>query len=139
MPATLACLMSTCRTADDAVSGEGTEWHLHLDEHMPRRCMRRTSMPQVPGQHLGHRGKQRQQEIDAGLRAQHLQRTDAPVDILHLQADHFTCAQAVGAHHQQQRVVAQSARRARVHSTQKSLNVLPRQGPLRPFKLWLHR
>ena len=39
-----------------------------------------------------------------------------PVDVLQLQPDHFAGAEAVGAHHQQQRVVAQTAGRRGVHS-----------------------
>ena len=54
--------------------------------------------------------QQRQRERHAGLRPHDPERGGVPVDVLELQPDHLPGAEAVDAHHQQERVVAQASR-----------------------------
>jgi hypothetical protein len=56
-----------------------------------------------------------------------------------LQTDHLAGAEAVGAHHQQHRVITQTTRRAGVHCPQQLLNLVPWQGTPRLFEPGLHR
>lgn len=87
--------------------GKRTEGHLHPHEDVLRRRIWRACVTKITRQYLGNRRQQWQREGNPGLRAQNLDRAGAPVDILQSQAGHFGCAEAVGAHHQQQSMVTQ--------------------------------
>ena len=69
---------------DDVADGRGTaqrtERHLHLDEDMPGRGVRRPTVAQVERQRLGDGRQQRQREGDAGLRAHDPERGGIPVE-----------------------------------------------------------
>nr|WP_287331877.1 hypothetical protein [Mesorhizobium sp.] len=97
------------------------------------------SIVQIACHGLGHGRQERQGEGCTRLWPDDRQCAGFPIDVVEPQADSLTRSKAVGAHHQQERVIAQTNWCRPIHGLQQPLHILPGERPPRSLKARLYR